>query len=613
MSVIRLLPSTLVNRIAAGEVIERPASAVKELVENSIDAKSTNIEVTILGGGKDYICIQDDGIGMTPQEMNLAIQRHATSKLPDDDLFNIKTMGFRGEALPSIASVSRFKISSRKQNSEESFSLAINAGSVDEAKPTSLSAGTKIEVSDLFYATPARLKFLKSDRSEQMACEQVIERLALANPYISFSFYADGKKVLSINGKQGDLINSRLKRIANVMGEPFAINSVPFSLTRDGISITGFAGLPTFNKANSSNQYLFVNNRPVRDRLMLGVIKAAYQDFLARDRHPVVVLYIDMPLAEVDINVHPAKTEVRFRSQDVIRGMIISAIKNALENAGFRSSNTVSNMALSALTANLSDRSKPLEYASNTGSHHLGFGDSFSARPQYAMYSDINKPSVNVTDTPINIANNVDYGYGAAEENNLLLYPLGAARSQLHETYIVSQTKDGIIIVDQHAAHERIVYEKMKAELAASGIKRQPLLIPEVVELKKDEAINILEKSTELQALGLIIEPFGGHAVVVHEVPAILSDSDIQGLVKTLAEEINEYGKTLSLEDKLSHFAATAACHGSIRAGRRLNISEMDNLLRQIETTPHSGQCNHGRPTYIELKLSDIEKLFGRK
>jgi DNA mismatch repair protein MutL len=597
---IRLLPETLVNRIAAGEVIERPAAAVKELVENAIDAGAARIDVTLGEAGRALIAVADDGKGMSPAELDLAVERHATSKLPDDDLLAIRTLGFRGEALPSIGAVARLAIVSRPRGAAEAWSISVEGGAKHAPVPAASPPGTRVEVRDLFYATPARLKFLKGERAEREACEDAIARLAMAHPEIAFSLAADGRAILKLPAATGDAQTARLTRVAAVVGKDFFDNAVALDARRadpEGeIRLSGHAGLPTYNRATSQHQYLFVNGRPVRDKLLAGAVRGAYADFLARDRHPAVALFLDLPTHMVDANVHPAKTEVRFRDPARIRGLIVASLKEALDRAGFRASTRVAVEALELarpqaqppqyqfaapqpLQAGMAERS--VAYNAPVAAPAPAFGASAPAA------------------APV--------GEAAPD------LPLGIARAQLHETYIVAQTKDGIVLVDQHAAHERLVYERMKEALANGGVKRQTLLIPEIVELDDADAARLVAKADELAELGLTVESFGPGAVAVRETPALLGELDVRGLIRDLADELAEHGAALSLKERLADVCGTIACHDSVRAGRRLTGPEMDALLRQMEATPHSGQCNHGRPTYVELKLADIEKLFGRR
>jgi len=598
---IRRLPEVVVNRIAAGEVIERPAAAVKELVENAIDAGATRIEVTLSDSGRSLIAVVDDGCGMGRDELLLAIERHATSKLPDDDLLHISTLGFRGEALPSIGAVSRLTITSRRADADAAWAIVVEGGRVREPAPAAHPPGTRVEVRDLFFATPARLKFLKGDRSELQQALDAVQRLAMAHPAIAFHVSADGRASLRLAAAQGDLFEARLERVSAVIGRDFFDNALAIDATRliDGmgtVRLTGHAGLPTYHRATAQYQYLFVNGRPVRDKLLAGAVRGAYADFLARDRHPVVALFLDVPAEAVDVNVHPAKAEVRFRDAAAIRGLIVGSLRHALAEAGHRASTTVAIGALGALRPHDGPRPSFPSWQPT----HVPRGLADAAAAYQAPLGDLATLSAAVAE--------LEPLPPQAEH-----FPLGVARAQLHETYIVAQTADGIVIVDQHAAHERLVYEQMKDSLAEGGIKRQVLLIPEVVELDEAAVARLTPRLGEFAELGLIVEPFGPGAVVVREVPALLGETDVRGLVRDLADELAELGSALSLKEKLGEVCGTMACHGSVRAGRRLSADEMNALLRRMEATPHSGQCNHGRPTYVELKLADIEKLFGRR
>ena len=586
---LRRLPSTLVNQIAAGEVVERPASAVKELVENAIDAGAKRISVVLKEGGRTFLSVVDDGVGMSPEELKLAVERHCTSKLPDDDLAHIRTLGFRGEALPSIASVSRFTITSRPANADSAFSLAIDGGAKGEPKPAAHPPGTRVEVRDLFFATPARLKFLKEPRTESGHVADALRRLAMAHPERSFRLESEERTLLDL-----PMAVSRLDRLASIMGREFADNAVAIDANREGFRLTGFAGLPTLNRPTGQHQYLFVNGRPVRDKLLAGAVRGAYQDFLARDRHPMVALFLEAPTDLVDVNVHPAKTEVRFRDAGIVRGLIVGALRTALSVAGHRASTTVADAALGAFRPH-TGYSTPLPMGNAHGSS-IPRG---LAEAAMQFMAPLDGPSARVEMPSGEIANGN--------------YPLGVARAQLHETYIVAQTDEGVVIVDQHAAHERLLHEKLKNQLEAEGVKRQALLLPEVVDVGEDGARRLTQRAPELADMGLVLEPFGLGAVVVRETPALLGEADIQGLVRDLADELAEMGDHLSLKEKVEEVCGTLACHTSVRAGRRLTVEEMNALLRQMEATPHSGQCNHGRPTYVELKLADIERLFGRR
>ena len=607
---IRILPPATVNRIAAGEVVERPASVVKELVENAIDAGAARIDVIMDAGGRTAITVTDDGRGMDADELALAVERHATSKLPDgDDLLRITALGFRGEALPAIASVSRFTMTSRAAGAEAAWSIEIDAGRKGEPAPAALAQGTRVEVRDLFYATPARLKFLKTPRTELDHAAEAVNKLAMAHPRVGFSLTADGRTVVrlaAVPALADDDDGGRLERLAQVMGRGFADNALEIDAEREGVRLTGYASLPTLNRGTARAQHLFVNGRPVRDRLVIGALRGAYADVLARDRYPMVALFVTAPADAVDVNVHPAKAEVRFRDSGVVRGLIVGALKHALAAAGHRAATTVGEAALAAFRPN--DGATPiLPMAPHRGGGYghgvttrLPAGLAEAAAAYHApLAGDIAAPS----------------GRVEADETDTaaMAYPLGAARGQLHATYIVAQTQDGIVIVDQHAAHERLVYERMKAALAASGVARQGLLIPEVVELEAAVVARLAERADELAELGLALEPFGEGAVVVREVPGLLGESDIQGLVRDLADELAEMGAAHSLRERLDEVCSTMACHGSVRAGRVLNVAEMNALLREMEATPNSGQCNHGRPTSVTLKLADIEKLFGRR
>ncbi len=599
---IRILPSTLINRIAAGEVIERPASVVKELVENAIDAGATRIDVLLEQAGKNRIVVEDNGGGMTRDELALSLQRHATSKLPSDDLLNIAFLGFRGEALPSIASVSRMAVTSRKKNAGEAWMVRVEGGDIFETEPASLASGTRIEVRDLFYATPARLKFLKTDRTEVQQSVDIVSRLAMAHPTVSFTLVSDGKQMLMADSAQGSLLDSRLARLSRIMGRDFSDNALALDHARDGVTLSGFAALPTYNRGTSADQYLFVNNRPVRDRLLLGAVKGAYQDVLAHNRHPVVALFLDIPAEEVDVNVHPAKAEVRFRDNALVRGLIVGAIKHALSEAGFRASTTV---GVEALQRFASAGGTPYAYAApsdpSLALHENGARPYTQDNIMLSLLSSQPLPPMGKPTEPD--AGGIDYRS----------YPLGAARGQVHLTYIVAETTEGLVIVDQHAAHERLVHERMKADMAANGIARQKLLIPEVVTLNESLVECLLSRHNELLEFGLAIEAFGPDTVMVRETPAMLGEIDVKAMMNELADNLREFGEALALKDSIERLSGTMACHGSVRAGRALSVAEMNALLRQMEATPLSGQCNHGRPTYIELKRKDIEILFGRR
>jgi DNA mismatch repair protein MutL len=611
---VRQLSEGVVNRIAAGEVVERPASVVKELVENALDAGARHVEVLTDGGGRRLIRVSDDGAGMTRGDLSLAVERHATSKLPDDDLLDIRTLGFRGEALPSIGAVARLTITTRHASEPHAWALTVDAGEKSEVKPAALSEGTRVEVRDLFYATPARLKFLKSDRSESEAIREVVRRLAMSRPDVAFTLAGEERSPVTwaaaLPGAPG-----RLARLADILGADFRANAVEVSGGREGLEIEGFAALPTLTRANSLGQYLFVNGRPVRDKLLVGVVRAAYADYLPRDRHPIVALFITLDPREVDVNVHPAKAEVRFRDGGLVRSLLIRALQEALTRDGQRAASTGGTATLAAFRPGMAPlprggwdwRRSPARPVEARGFPVPAGGSPAQAlaSPEFAEVAqavfDVGGPSADAR---------VDRIEPAAE---LLDRPLGAARAQVHETYIVTQTRDGLVIVDQHAAHERIVYERMKASLDKTAVARQILLIPEIVELDEADVERLAARADELLRYGLAIEPFGPGAVAVRETPSLLGEIDAQALVRNLAEHMAEWDEALPLERRLMHVAATMACYGSVRAGRRLKPDEMNALLREMEATPNSGQCNHGRPTYVELKLTDIERLFGRR
>ncbi len=594
---VRQLSEAVVNRIAAGEVVERPASVVKELVENALDAGARRIDVLTDGGGRRLIAVTDDGEGMSRADLSLSVERHATSKLADDDLVSISTLGFRGEALPSIGAVARLSITSRHRSEPHAWSVEVDAGVKSELKPAALGGGTRVEVRDLFYATPARLKFLKLDRTEAEAVRDVVRRLAMSRPDVAFTIAGEERSPVTfaaaLPGSTG-----RLTRLGDVLGADFRTNAIEIAAEREGVVIEGFAALPTLTRANSLGQYLFVNGRPVRDKLLVGAVRAAYADYLPRDRHPLVALFVELPAREVDVNVHPAKAEVRFRNAGLVRALIVHALKAALVRDGTRAATTGGTATIAAF--------RPWRESSRqtwVGPRSGGFAEAAQAA------FEVGAPEAD-------LGTGLD-PYLAAETTaglaDALDHPLGAARAQVHDTYIVAQTRDGLVIVDQHAAHERIVYEKLKAALARTGVARQILLIPDVVELGETDVERLLAHTKELAQYGLVIESFGPGAVALRETPALLGEIDGGGLLRDLAEHIGEWDETLPLERRLMHVAATMACYGSVRAGRRLKGQEMNALLREMEGTPNSGQCNHGRPTYVELKLTDIERLFGRR
>ena len=609
---IRQLSEATVNRIAAGEVVERPASVVKELVENALDAGARRIDVLTDGGGRRLIRIGDDGSGMTRADLALAVERHATSKLTDDDLISIRTLGFRGEALPSIGAVARLSITTRHAGEPHAWAIEVDAGAKSDVKPAALGEGTRVEVRDLFYATPARLKFLKLDRTEAEAVREVVRRLAMSRPDVAFTLAGEERAPVTyaaaLPGAAGQLV-----RLGDVLGADFRANAVEIMAERDGVVVEGFAALPTLTRANALGQYLFVNGRPVRDKLLLGAVRGAYADYLPRDRHPLLALFVTLPAPEVDVNVHPAKAEVRFRNAGLVRALIVSSLKAALARESTRAATTGGSATIAAFRPAVAPqrgwdwRRSPARPA-DTRRPFAPLRGAFAEAAQAAF--DVGGPAA---DLRPGFAEAAEDAKGEAVPAELLDHPLGAARAQVHETYIVAQTRDGLVIVDQHAAHERIVYEKLKAALDASGVPRQILLIPEIVELDEADVERLTARADELARFGLALETFGPGAVALRETPSLLGEIDGSGLVRDLAEHISEWDETLPLERRLMQVASSMACHGSVRAGRRLKPEEMNALLREMEDTPNSGQCNHGRPTYVELKLTDIERLFGRR
>ena len=588
MAIRQLSPETI-NRIAAGEVVERPASVVKELLENAIDAGAREIDVVTAGGGISLIRVTDDGHGMGPADLALAVERHATSKLTGDDLFNIRTMGFRGEALPSIGSIALLMIQSRAREAADAHEITVARGAKSSLKPAALNSGTRIEVRELFSATPARLKFLKSERAENMATAEVVKRLAMANPQIGFTLTTGERAGLRLPACAPGA-DGHLARLGRIMGPEFMADALHLAGEREGVRVAGFAGLPTLNRPDTTLQFLFVNGRPVRDKLLVGAVRAAYGDLIPRGRHPLLALFVDLEPREVDVNVHPAKVEVRFRDAARVRSLIIGGLRSVLDAAGHRASAAGGTATVEAFVS--------AGYTSRRPSAQMSPGFAEMMQAPLSGLDGTSADTAGFTDAPL---------------PDLLDRPLGAARAQLHETYIVSQTQTSVVIVDQHAAHERLVYERMKAMLANGGVTRQGLLIPEIVEVGVDEAAVLAEQASELAELGLVLEAFGSGAVAVREVPALLGDTDVQGLVRDLAADLLHEGQSLRLRERLEAVCSTMACHGSVRAGRRLTAPEMNALLREMEAVPFSGQCNHGRPTYVELKLTDIERLFGRR
>lgn len=595
--VIRQLDDGAINRIAAGEVVERPASAVKELLENAIDAGAQRIEIAYADGGKSLIRIRDDGCGIVPDALPLALSRHATSKIDGSDLLNIHTFGFRGEALPSLGAVGRLKITSRAVGFA-AHEISVAGGVMSAVKPAALSKGTVVELRDLFYATPARLKFMRTDRAETQAITDVVKRLAMAEPFVGFTLRdvtggGEGRVTFRADAENGDLFDALHGRLARILGAEFADNSLRIDAEREGLHLTGFAALPTYSRGSAVTQYLFVNGRPVRDKLLYGALRGAYFDFLSRDRHPAVALFLDCDPQLVDVNVHPAKSEVRFRDPGLARGLIVSALRHALAEAGHRASTTVAGATLGAMRPEQTDPARvyqmdrPTQGALRSSYHAQAPGFEETA----GVFSRV-EPVVEGT---------------PAEQ-----FPLGAARGQVHENYIIAQTADGMVIVDQHAAHERLVYEKLKKQMAANGVAAQVLLIPEIVEMSEGDCARLMEIADDLSRLGLGIETFGGGAIAVRETPAILGEVNAKSMLLDILDELADQGDSIAVQAKIEAILSRVACHGSIRSGRWMRAEEMNALLREMEATPHSGQCNHGRPTYVELKLADIERLFGR-
>ncbi len=610
--VIRQLDETAINRIAAGEVVERPASAVKELVENALDAGARRITVDYADGGKTLIRVTDDGCGMTGDDLPLALSRHATSKIDGSDLLNIRSFGFRGEALPSLGAVGRLTITSRAEG-HDGVTLSVEGGRMGALRPAALNRGTVVELRDLFFATPARLKFMRSDRAEMGAIADVVKRLALAEPHVGFTLRdvsggGDGRVVFRADPENGDFFDALHGRLSRVIGADFTDNALRIDLDRDGLRLVGYAALPTYSRGSSVAQFLFVNGRPVLDKQLFGALRAAYMDVLSRDRHPAAVLNIQCDPERVDVNVHPAKAEVRFREPALVRGLIVSGLRLAIAGAGHRASTTVASETLEAFrpepTRAEPTRAEPAPipprvyqmdrpsqasfaraYALQAPAPDFGFAEAPSARVEAVA-----EPAPDLTDRP-----------------------LGAARAQVHENYIIAQTAKGIVLVDQHAAHERLVYERLKAQAAGSGIAAQALLIPDIVELSAPDAARLLDLADDLAELGLVIEPFGGSAIAVREVPALLGQIDAGALIRDIVDDLADLGTSDRLRGRIDAVLSRMACHGSVRSGRQMRAEEMNALLREMEATPLSGQCNHGRPTYVELSLADIERLFGRR
>jgi DNA mismatch repair protein MutL len=603
--VIRQLDDAAINRIAAGEVVERPASAVKELVENAIDAGARRISVDIADGGKTLIRVTDDGCGMSADDLPLALSRHATSKIDGTDLLNINSFGFRGEALPSLGAVGRLTITSRAAGFDGA-QISVSGGAMSDVKPAALNAGTVVELRDLFFATPARLKFMRTDRAETQAVSDVIKRLAMAEPSIGFALrdvsQGDTRLMFRVDPESGDLFNALHGRLARILGQDFAENALAIDTESDGLRLTGYAALPTYSRGAAVMQFFFVNGRPVKDKLLLGALRGAYADFLSRDRHPAVALFIDCDPHLVDVNVHPAKSEVRFRDPGLARGLVVSALRHALAEAGHRSSSTVAGATLGAMRLETIQPRPAFQYQMDRRSATARAINYQSQAPEPRDFGLAEVANVSARMDPV-----IDDAPAAETD-----YPLGAARAQLHENYIIAQTETGMVIVDQHAAHERLVYEKLKKQMRENGVAAQALLIPDIIELSASDCAGLLSVADDLAKMGLTIEPFGGTAIAVRETPAILGEVNAKNMVMDVLDELSDWGSSQLVQEKIEAILSRVACHGSIRSGRRMRAEEMNALLREMEATPHSGQCNHGRPTYIELKLSDIERLFGR-
>ena len=594
---IKLLDEAAINRIAAGEVVERPASAVKELVENALDAGAKRITVDYAAGGKALIRVTDDGCGMTADDLPLAVARHATSKIDGSDLLNIRSFGFRGEALASLGSVGRLTLTSRAAGAEGA-SLTVNGGRMGPVRPAGAVQGTVVELRDLFYATPARLKFLRTDRAEAGAISDVLRRLAMAEPQVGFALneVTEGeapRSLLRLDPENGDFFDALQRRLTRMLGADFTDNALRIDVEREGLRLSGYAALPTYSRGSSVQQFVFVNGRPVLDRLLLGALRVAYLDVLSRDRYPAAVLNLICDPERVDVNVHPAKSEVRFRDPEAARSLIITGLRTALTGAGHRASSTVAGATLAALRPETQSADQARIYQMDRPSG-ISLSRAFALQAP-SGFAEAPAP------------------YEAQPAAQDTTFPLGAARAQVHENYIIAQTQTGIVIVDQHAAHERLVYERLKRQRDETGIKAQALLIPEIIELDGSDAARLLAIADDLAALGLTIEPFGGHAIAVRETPAILGNVSARALVQDVLDELADQGDSPSLLAKMDAILSRMACHGSIRSGRQMRAEEMNALLREMEDTPLSGQCNHGRPTYVELKLSDIERLFGRR
>jgi len=597
--IIKQLSEAAANRIAAGEVVERPSSAIKELVENSVDAGASRIDISYSDGGKTLIVVKDDGHGIAENQLQLALSRHATSKIDGSDLLNINTFGFRGEALPSMGAVGRLTITSRIKNVTMGSKITVNGGLINKIRPAPSTIGTAVELRDLFHATPARLKFLRTDRSESGAISDVVKRLAMAEPFIGFTLRdvtsgGEGRIIFRADPETGDLFDAMHGRLTKILGVDFSKNCFRIEAEREGISLTGYASLPTYSRGSSIFQYVFVNGRPVKDKNLLSALRAAYSDFLPNGRYPVVALFVECDFERVDVNVHPAKAEVRFREPGIVRGLVVSGLRHALAEEGHRSSSTIADATLGSF--------KKFESSHDKENYQMN----------YSRSGSISKPNIDQVGF-LELQNDFSARNQSEEVfDELISNKLGAARAQVHENYILSQTSDGIIIVDQHAAHERLVYERLKKQMSLNGVSSQTLLIPEIIELSEQDSALLMEISVELDRFGLGIENFGGSSIIVRETPAILGEVNSKNLILDILDELKETSHTNLVKEKLDAILSRIACHGSIRSGRIMRAEEMNALLREMEVTPHSGQCNHGRPTYVELKLSDIEKLFGR-
>ena len=597
--IIKQLSEAAANRIAAGEVVERPSSAIKELVENSVDAGASRIDISYSDGGKTLIVVKDDGHGIAENQLQLALSRHATSKIDGSDLLNINTFGFRGEALPSMGAVGRLTITSRIKNVTMGSKITVNGGLINKIRPAPSTIGTVVELRDLFHATPARLKFLRTDRSESGAISDVVKRLAMAEPFIGFTLRdvtsgGEGRIIFRADPETGDLFDAMHGRLTKILGVDFSKNCFRIEAEREGISLTGYASLPTYSRGSSIFQYVFVNGRPVKDKNLLSALRAAYSDFLPNGRYPVVALFVECDFERVDVNVHPAKAEVRFREPGIVRGLVVSGLRHALAEEGHRSSSTIADATLGSF--------KKFESSHDKENYQMN----------YSRSGSITKPNIDQVGF-LELQNDFSARNQSEEVfDELISNKLGAARAQVHENYILSQTSDGIIIVDQHAAHERLVYERLKKQMSLNGVSSQTLLIPEIIELSEQDSALLMEISVELDRFGLGIENFGGSSIIVRETPAILGEVNSKNLILDILDELKETSHTNLVKEKLDAILSRIACHGSIRSGRIMRAEEMNALLREMEVTPHSGQCNHGRPTYVELKLSDIEKLFGR-